>query len=257
MNTFQITDMFEKIAIDKPSIVVVSWILLQAIVFAQFLGSGFDNKKHHKSSFEMWYGFWIFAPTYAFDIGIVIYASFFQSKEAKAIEKVYRSVSLIKSTNYSQLDGMNEMDALGDLGFNDPYVPGNIGEEPAAAAAAGAAIIEDGGEDYIDGHKMTPADYARESALTRSLINKWIWTLPTFFLASCKISFDKNDAYSWHLIFLPLYIYLTILLVVAVAVKNLFMQAQRDIDRKDRAEIRALAKIREAVKEQIKESEDF
>lgn len=244
----KVSDLFEKIIIQDPSVIVCGWLLIQFLVLAVYLDSGFSNKKHGKSSVETWYGFWIFAPTYFFDIFIVVFSTFIQADESKSIGKAYGTVSLIKATNYSQLDNLEHNVALDDIGFNDPYIPGS------GFSSIAAAEEEDGGKDYIDGYKMTPGDYARESALNRSLINKWLWTLPSFILASCKISFDKNDAYSWHLIFLPLYIYICVFLGVAVARNNLFMRKQRDIDREDRRVARELKKIREAVKEQLKET---
>lgn len=258
MNQLKFSNLFEKVVIQNPSVLVCSWLLSQFVVFAHFLNQNFDNRKHNKSSIEMWYGFWIFAPTYFFDIFILIYITVEQAGSAQSIANTYKSISLVKSTNYAALDDSKELEALGgDLGFNDPYIPGL---EPGGAddeKTENRSIKNDGGDDYIDGFKMTPSDFARESALSRSLINKWLWTLPTFILASCKISFDKNNDYSWHYIFLPLYVYIALFLFVAFELKNWFMRSQRSIDREDREKERELRKIREDAKNQLKESEDF
>lgn len=250
-----IRGMFEPIQIYQPSIIVCSWLLIQLIVFGFAADGGHDVTKHNKSFFEQWFGFFVLLPTFIFDIGLFFYATLEQTASAKAIKKAAESVVMNISTRttsrpYVKLDISADLSALPE---KKEVAPGLFEElNPASLEAAKKA---DGGEEKIDGYQMTASDLARESSLNRVLVNKWIWTFPSTFLAACKLSFDTRRAYSWHVVFFPLYLYLLVLLVVAVAVGNVFMRNQRDIDRFERDKRRQLEQQRKRIREMLEQQD--
>lgn len=232
MNGIKDFNFFEKIVIKDPSALVCTWLIVQLIVLAQFFDKGHDPGKNGRSSFQHWYGFWVFAPTYAFYLILMIYIVIEQAGAAKSISDVYNLVAPKKkkagTVEYARVPNVLELDNLSVGSVLQPDNPAG-----AESAQAQKRKREREREDYIDGYKMGPGDYERESALNRALINKVLLTLPTIFIASCKISFDRHDEYSWHLVLLWLYLYFGFFLAVAVMKGNWFMRSQREIDIED------------------------
>lgn len=252
---------FEPVLIYEPSIVVCTWLMLQLLVFGFAADGNHDVAKHNKTFFEQWYGFFVLLPTLLFDIGLFFYATLEQTASVKLIKRAAQSVALnVTGSGRPARSQYDQLDIAGDLGM--PGVSSNQAATDAIIAdeineaTISAALEADGGADRIDGYQMTASDLARESALNRVLVNKWIWTFPTTFLAACKMSFDTRRAYSWHVVFLPLYIYLAVLLVIAINRGNFFMRDQRDIDRWEREKRRQFDAQRRDVKTILKEHEE-
>lgn len=248
---------FEPILIYEPSIVVCLWLFTQLIVIGFAADGHHDVAKHNKSFFEQWYGFFVLLPTLLFDIGLFFYATLEQTASAKLIKRAAQSVALNVSTRvaggtqYAQLDLSADLSAPPEAQPIEAMFADEINPE-----AISAATEADGGADRIDGYQMTASDLARESALNRVLVNKWIWTFPSTFLAACKMSFDTRRAYSWNIVLLPLYIYLAVLLVIAINRGNFFMRDQREIDRWEREKRRQFDAQRRDVKAILKEHEE-
>lgn len=235
---------FEKIVIKDPSVLACSWLLVQILILAQYFDRDYDPSEHkHRSTFQHWYGYWVFAPTYAFYLVLVVYITMEQAGSSQMISQVYGLVAPRKDPAGTYNAVENDLLVLQDLSVDAPSLP----EGGESAEAHRETVIDD----YIDGYKMTPQDFARESSLNRSLINKVLWTFPSIFLASSKISFDIHREYSWHLVLLPLYIYIFFLLFVAVQRRNWFMHTQREIDVEDRRIAQELKKQREKAHTQL------
>ena len=249
---------FEPILIYEPSIVVCLWLLAQFIVFGFAADGHHDVSKHNKSFFEQWYGFFVLLPTLAFDIGLFFFATLEQTASAKLIKRAAQSVALNISSRASGGAGSYQhLDISGDLSAPPESQPVDaMFADEINPETISAAVEADGGVDRIDGYQMTASDLARESALNRVLVNKWIWTFPSTFLAACKLSFDSRSAYSWNIVLLPLYIYLGLLLMIAVNRGNFFMRDQRDIDRWEREKRRQFDAQRRDVKTILREHED-
>lgn len=214
---------FEKIVIQDPSVLVFAWLLVQFCVLARFFDHGGYVDPH--TAFEQWYGFWVFAPTYAFDIILLVYVGVEQAGVAKRIKSVHGHVRPSK-VMYSSLPVLRSVEEISLDG----------GESGGARSGGDPEGI------LLAGEQMTPHDLALESSINLSLATKWYWTLPSTILASCKISFDRHAAYSWFLILLPLYIYFFMFLLVAIKRGNWFMRSQREIaeaEERDRTQRRA------------------
>jgi hypothetical protein len=129
---------------------------------------------------------------------------------------------------------------------------------------AGGGDDDDSENDLVDtkenAAEITAEEETRVMSMNVSLINKWLWTTPTFFLAACKISWDHHDNYTWKFIFTPLIFYMMYYLGVAGTKGNWLWQDQRDIDKAEKRELqmeaiakahsrmRAKKKIREEIK---------
>lgn len=221
------SNLFEKIIIKDPSVITCAWLLVQLVILGQYFDKDYNPSEHaNRTTFQHWYGFWVFAPTYAFYLFLVVYITVEQAGSTQAITRVFDMVA-------PRRGGSNDYQVMSSdvLVFQDLSMNADTGTTLDSSSAPSAAEIND---DHIDGYKMTPQDFARESSLNRSLINKVLWTFPSFFLASCKISFDTHDHYSWHLILTPLYIYVSFLLFVGYTRQNWFMHSQREIDIEER-----------------------
>lgn len=264
---------FEKIVIQDPSVAVFTWLLLQFLVLASFLENGISTYKPEKTSFEQWEGYWIFSPTYAFDLCLFIYVSVDMSSASRKITSVFNSPAPFlrtgggggggaQNSEYNPLAEMENLDTM-TIGIAEPDFEGsdnnnNNNNTLNIKMPTKREMIEiDGGEDKIDGFQMSSEDIARESALNRSLANKWLWTFPSFFLASSKISFDKDNHYSWYLVFLPLFIYLSVFLAVAIKRENWTMRTQKEIDFLDRKAEKRRKTLRENLAAQLAAAASF
>lgn len=244
MNNVREFNFFEKIVIKDPSILCCSWLIVQTAILAQYFDKGHDPAKNGRSSFQHWYGFWIFAPTYAFYFILMVYIVIEQAGAAKSISDVYNMITPLKDKKhtYARVASVIELDSLSTT----TKTKSNATEQSATTKGS----IED---EYIDGYRMGPGDYERESALNRSLIHKVLLTFPAIFLSSCKISFDRHDEYSWHAVLFWLYGYFGFFLAVAIQKGNFFMRSQREIDIQDDIIRANLKRARESAYNQMKE----
>jgi hypothetical protein len=199
---------YEKVIIYCPSVFVCSYILIQLMVLAHFFDSHYDNNKEHQSLYEQWYGFWIMTPTFVFDSILLVCVSFERAKRNKNISERDTEIESrrLKKIRSNQDDN--------EFGITEDEDEDDEDEEDQSATL----------------FEKTAEEEARVTSLNISLIQKWLWTTPTFFLAACKISWDHRNEYSWKFIFTPLAIYISYFIWVGIQKKNFGWQDQRDID---------------------------
>lgn len=228
---------YEKVIIYCPSVLVCSYVLVQLFVLANFFDSDYDNNKPKQSLFEQWYGFWVMAPTFVFNFILVVYISYEKSIRSRNISQRDSDIQKQRLQKMDEMDGGNVFDQV-------------VQEEDDEEDDENKKII-------VDSTEITAEEETRVIALNVSLMNKWLWTTPTFFLAACKISWDHEDAYTWKFIFTPLAAYIAYFLWVAYSKKNWLWQDQRDIDIAEKrqlqldAEARALAIARSKKKASV------
>jgi uncharacterized membrane protein (DUF485 family) len=220
-NTLRELIVYEKVIIYCPSFLVCAYVLIQLMVLAELLDSGYDNNKEHQTLFEQWYGFWIMSPTFVFDFILVVYVSF--EKQIRSHNIASRDIN-IEEANLRRFKVDQAADDFG-MGVDDD-------EDQDSDDEGGAG---GGSESVMD---TSAEEETRVISLNVSLMNKWLWTLPSFFFAACKISWDRRSQYSWKFVISPLVIYMGYFLWIAYTKQNWFWQDQRDIDRAEKRELR-------------------
>jgi hypothetical protein len=237
-------DWFSRIEIVDPSVMVCSWLSAQLFMLCWYFDGG-PYRGDHLSYFDQWYGFWVFWPTHLFNMRLCLSILLNQTTEVQRIKSVFGAVMPTRrSTNYEMLPVDAEPPDPLDL----------ITPQQSTAAVSDWSEVPDplNEGEFVDGFAMTTEDYAREAALDRSLLSKWLLTWPSVIFASVKISYDQAERYSWFVVFVPLYLYFAVLLSVAVQRGNWFMRKQREIDRADARERRRLQENRRLATAQIR-----
>ena len=210
---------FEKVVIYCPSALVSAYILVQLYVLANLFDTDYDNNAENQSMFEQWYGFWIFMPTFVFNTGLTIYVGLSTSRRSKALSERDAEINAQRVTNGKKTVNSLDIELEGDDDDDED------------------ADVDDDLVQKQDVSEITAEEETRIMSMNISLISKWLWATPTFFLAACKISWDHDNEYTWKFIITPLTAYIMYYFVIAVKMHNYTWQDQRDIDIAERRQL--------------------
>jgi hypothetical protein len=215
---------------------VSSYVLLQSVVIAHFFDMHFDNNKPNLSLFYQWLGFWIFSPTFVFNFSLVLYITFEKNIRTWNINKKQTDTESQRLKKMSSEKRRNDFDMDEEEEEEDDEDDVEGGEKPRG----------------VDSTEITADEETRVISLNVSLMQKWLWTTPSVFLAACKISWDHKDNYTWKFIFTPLALYVVYFIWVGYKHENWLWQDQRDIDEAEKRQLQLDAEAKLAVKKRAK-----
>lgn len=222
---------FEKVVIYCPSALVCAYIIVQLYFLTLLLDYGYDHNPEKPSNFRQWLGFYVFAPTFLLDIGLVIYVTLASTRRSKTLSERDAELSSQMIVNHTRTP--------------DPFgiELADVDDDDASTGKDDDNLLQ-----KQDPTEITADEETRIMSMNISLIQKWLWTTPTFFFIACKISWDYGDDYSWGFVITPLTGYIAYYMVIALKMKNYTWQDQRDIDAAEKRDLRMEVIRREIVR---------
>jgi hypothetical protein len=175
---------FEVIIIRCPSVIVNAVLILQLIVWVNYLSWDVDLAAvRAKSVFYGWSGFYFFSPTIIFGF------------------YCYYKVTQVDSRTMQELEAQDR-----------PALPGRPRLQPLA------------------GHPYTAGEHAREAAMEKSILNKFVVFSITTWPIAIKMTLDDEKRYSWWSAFSLMIAFFAYFMYIGYSYGNWLWGEQRSVN---------------------------